>query len=85
MEKSNLFRNMAEKWPSSIVSRTEIQNFTGGIMSEKYIANLDSSGKGPAGRVRMGRKIAYPVDLLCDWLEGRSEAVKPQGKQDEPD
>jgi hypothetical protein len=78
MEKLNLFRSMADKWPSSIVSRTEIQNFTGGVMSEKYIANLDSAGKGPAGRVRMGRKIAYPVDLLCDWLEGRSSAVKPR-------
>jgi hypothetical protein len=71
----NLFQNMAERWPSSMVARTEIENFTGGIISEKYIANLDSAGKGPAGRVRCGRKIAYPVNELVSWLESRSELV----------
>jgi hypothetical protein len=73
-----IFQEMADRWKSPIVARTKIEAFTGGVMSEKYIANLDSAGKGPAGRVRMGRKIAYPVDLLCDWLEGRSSAVKPR-------
>ena len=71
----NLFQNMAERWPSSMIARTEIENFTGGIISEKYIANLDSAGKGPAGRVRCGRKIAYAVSELGSWLERRSELV----------
>jgi hypothetical protein len=75
MEKLSPFRSLAERWPSSMVARTEIENFTGGIISEKYIANLDSAGKGPAGRVRCGRKIAYPVSELVSWLESRSELV----------
>ena len=63
------------KWPSPFVARTEISAFTGGIISEKYLANLDSAGKGPAGRVRIGRKIAYPVSELIIWLEGRENSI----------
>ncbi len=47
MEQKSLFRNMAEHWQSSIGARTEIERFTGGLISEKYMANLDSQGKGP--------------------------------------
>jgi hypothetical protein len=67
--------SLAEKWPSSMVSRTEIERFTGGIVSEKYIANLDSAGKGPEGRIRIGRKIAYSVDSVIRWLESRSTVI----------
>ncbi|MGA3085434.1 MAG: hypothetical protein ABSE95_11650 [Thermodesulfobacteriota bacterium] len=67
--------SMAAKWPSSFVSRQEVGHFTGGIISEKYLANLDSRGLGPKGRIRVGRKIAYPVTELVAWLEGRSESV----------
>ena len=44
-------RNMADRWPSSLVARTEIERFSGGIMSERYLANLDAQGKGPEGRI----------------------------------
>lgn len=80
MKESN-FMSMAEKWPSSMVSRSEIKKFTGGIMSEKYIANLDSAGLGPAGRVRVGRKVAYPVAELIAWLEARSSAIPSRGSE----
>lgn len=68
-------QELASKWPSNFVARTEIKNFTGGIISERYIANLDCQNKGPAGRIRIGRKIAYPVNELILWLESRSSAV----------
>jgi hypothetical protein len=59
-------------WKSTIVARTEITVFTGGLISEKYIANLDSQGGGPPGRFKIGGKVAYPVDQLILWLENRS-------------
>lgn len=65
-------KQLKDKWPSSIVSRTEIRRFTGGLISEKYIANLDSKNAGPPGRFKCGRKIGYPVDALIKWLESRS-------------
>lgn len=76
-----LLADLAEKWPSSFVSRGEIKNFTGGIISDRYIANFDSSGLGPAGRIRCGRKIVYPVKELIRWLEARSEVIPERGER----
>lgn len=72
MQSQNPFRAMADRWPSSLVARTEIKKFTGGILSEKYLANLDSLGRGPEGRIRCGRKVCYQVDQFVQWLEARS-------------
>jgi len=72
---NTIFREMVDKWKAPVVARTEIEVFTGGAMKEKYIANLDSAGLGPAGRFRFGRKIVYPVKELVAWLESRSEEV----------
>lgn len=69
------FNELAERWPSPIVARTEIEDFTGGAIKEKYISNLDSAGLGPAGRFRLGRKVVYPVAELVAWLESRSEVI----------
>ena len=66
------FSSLAEHWPSTFVARNEVRAFTGGIIDPKYLANLDSQGRGPAGRIRCGGKIAYPVDELVTWLEERS-------------
>ena len=71
-----IFKEWAEKWKAPVVARTEIEVFTGGAMKEKYLANLDSAGLGPAGRFRLGRKVCYETDLLVAWLESRSTAIK---------
>ena len=71
---------MADKWPSPIVARTEAEKFTGGLISEKYLANLDCVNKGPAGRIRIGRKIVYPVQEFIKWLAARSEVIPERGK-----
>ena len=65
--------HLAEKWPSSIVARDQIREFTGGALGPGRIANLDSEGKGPPGRMKIGRKIAYPVNELVEWLENRTQ------------
>ena len=69
---NDIFNKMANKWPSEIVARTEIEKFTGGLITPKSIANLDSLGKGVAGRMNIGRKVAYPVDTLVNWLRDRA-------------
>lgn len=68
----DIFDQMAEKWPSAVVARTEISRFTGGMMSAKYQSNLDSLGQGPKGRLTVGRKVGYPVDSLVEWLRDRA-------------
>jgi len=62
---------LAEKWPSAIVSRDKVEDFSGGAIKAKYLANLDSQGEGPKGRFRVGRKIVYPVRNFVKWLEDR--------------
>ncbi len=66
-----IFQEMAEKWPSVLVARMEIKVFTGGLLDEKTMANYDCQGKGPANRFACGRKVAYPVKDLIEWLENR--------------
>lgn len=68
-------KSLAEHWPSPFVAREEIERFTGGIITTKYIANLDSLGKGPIGRFRCGRKVVYPVSALVEFLESRSTSL----------
>jgi hypothetical protein len=64
-------KKAANTWPSSFVSRKEIRAFTGGIISQGTIANLDCKGEGPSGAFKIGRHVAYPVDSLIDWLVSR--------------
>lgn len=68
--------HLAKGWPSTIVARSEVDRFSGGVISVKYLANLDSAGKGPPGRIRVGRKVAYPVTGLISWLEERAEIIE---------
>lgn len=66
------FRLLKEAWPSALVARDQVERFSGGIITSKYIRNLDSRGMGPAERIRTGRKISYNVDILISWLKDRS-------------
>ena len=70
------FSSLAKKWPSSYVARQEVEKFTGGMISIKYLANLDCQGLGPKGRVKVGRKIAYSVQSIVEWLENRSKVFE---------
>ena len=76
-----IFQQMLDKWPAQIVARTEVPTFTGGMMTEKYQANLDSAGLGPPGRIRCGRKIIYNVRSYVEWLAGRSEFVTDRHRE----
>lgn len=69
------FSSLAENWPSPFISREEVQKFTGGIVNRRTLANLDSLGMGPEGRIRVGRKVAYPVAQFIEWLERRAEVI----------
>lgn len=62
-------RRLKEKWPSAWVAREKVPDFTGGAVSSGRLANLDSIGEGPPGRMKVGRKVVYPVDEFLAWLE----------------
>lgn len=64
--------HMADRWPSSVVARQEVSAFTGGVINEKTLANIDSNGEGPPS-MKIGRKRVYEVLPFISWLEGRME------------
>ncbi len=64
----DIFAQMAARWPSAVVARAEIKNFTGGGISPKTVANADSNGTGPSRRFFIGRRVCYLVKDLMDWL-----------------
>jgi hypothetical protein len=32
--------HLAKNWPSTIIARSEVKPFTGGLVTQRYIANL---------------------------------------------
>jgi phage terminase Nu1 subunit (DNA packaging protein) len=68
------FSSLARKWPSSFVSREKVAEFTGGIINPRTLANLDSAGHG-IKRFRIGRKVVYRVEDVCEWLAERARDV----------
>ncbi len=70
--REDLIRLAGKNWPAPFVARSAMAKFTGGAYSPKTMSNLDSLGKGPSGRFRLGLQVVYPVNELCDWLIERS-------------
>ena len=67
---------LRDRWPSSVVVREKVGDFSGNILNPGTIANWDAEGRGPKGRFRInGKRIAYPVDSLIEFLEEHSELV----------
>jgi hypothetical protein len=71
----DVFDTMADNWPSDIVARCKIAEFTGGMLSPKSMANYDSLGEGPGGRIKIGRKTGYAKYPLVEWLKKRAKLV----------
>jgi len=69
------FQELAQRWSSPLVARNQEQldRFSGGILNARSLANADSLGIGPKERIKIGRKVAYPVDALIEWLEQKQE------------
>jgi len=75
---------LKESWPSPYVSRDKVSEFSGGILNPRTLANLDALGIGPKGRIRVnGKKVAYSVDALVEWLEERSNIVEEKERNND--
>lgn len=72
MDMSFFFKNHE----SPLISRQTIQEKSDNTLTVRRMANLDSSGKGPASRIRIGRKIVYRTSVFREWLESRSQEIE---------
>ena len=73
-----IFENLSRTAPE-IFTRKKFHELTGGLMSEKTLANLDSLSEGIQPRLRIGGKIAYPKEAAISWLKNRCK-IDQQGK-----
>jgi len=73
---NDVFSEMAARWPSSVVARAEVKQFTGGGISPKTLANADSEGSGPTGRFFIGRRVCYPAVSLVEWLRKNTKGAE---------
>lgn len=66
-------RELREQWrglPAWLFRNDRrVQELTG--LTPKAMANLDSKGEGPSERIRIGRQVAYSVDVLLSWVFDR--------------
>lgn len=74
-EQFKIIDQMAADWPSPIVARKKVEEFSGGAISGKTLANLDSQGKGPDGSFILCNQTVYPVSSLVKFMKDRA-AVK---------
>ena len=63
---------MGRRWPSNVVARPAIEKFTGEIYKKKYLANEDSSKRGPDKKFLIGGVVVYPVTAVVEWLKSRA-------------
>ena len=68
-----IFENLSKTAPE-ILTRQKIYELTGGLISAKTLANLDSEGNGILPRLRIGGKVAYPKAAVVNFLKKRCEA-----------
>lgn len=62
---------LAQRWPSTLVARDKIAEFSGGVLTPGTMKNLDSLGMGPP-RIYVRRKVVYPIRGLIAWMLDRA-------------
>ena len=78
MGKSMDIESLKKSWKAPFVLRDQriLDQFSGGLLNARTLANHDSKGTGPKGRFRVGNRIAYPIAALIEWLEERTRDAK---------
>lgn len=67
---------LAERWQGPLVLRVQdvLDEFSGkDVLNARTLANEDSLGTGPKVKLNFGRKVAYPVESLIEWMKIKLE------------
>lgn len=65
----SLFEDMLPSLPHRL-TRKDIKKYFGSLISPKYLANLDSAGKGPRMKI-ICNKASYKTTDFVEWLQSR--------------
>ncbi|MBU1610426.1 MAG: hypothetical protein KKC99_01140 [Proteobacteria bacterium] len=66
--RDQFIKEFMAKWPAPYVPRNKFAEFSGGLRQPGTLANADCLGRGPAGRIKIGKSTAYPVREAAGWL-----------------
>lgn len=71
-----------EKGLPPVFTRDEVERLTGGMLRKRHMANLDSAGEGPGGKVRLGKRtVGYEKGAFLCWLRARLTLIQgPDGR-----
>ena len=67
-----ILENLAHTLPE-IATRKVIHEKTGGLFTEKTMANWDCFGEGIQPRLRIGGRVAYPKEAVIAFLKRRCQ------------
>ena len=65
------FTQIIKNNPSGYILRTNLSEKTGGLLHGRTMANLDSQKIGIPGKISIGRKVAYPVQSVVEYLQSK--------------
>ncbi|NCC26472.1 MAG: hypothetical protein EOM25_14930 [Deltaproteobacteria bacterium] len=66
-----IFNALVNAWPAPLVSRSQVEKFSGGSIRARTLNNLDCRGLGPDGKILVGGRVAYERDNLAEWIAKR--------------
>jgi hypothetical protein len=70
---NGVYREMVQNWQKPIVKRSEIKDFSFGLLnSPGYLANLDSKNLGPR-KESFGNTVFYNKNDLAKWMQERNQ------------
>ena len=67
---------LSESWPSILVARSEIGEFTRGLYKARSFNTFDGTKTGIKRRIRINTKIAYLKSDVIDWLKNKTRVKK---------
>jgi len=71
MQEPDIFTEMECAWGLPIIPRQKVGEASSFTISPKSLANLDSLGHGPPGKLTVNGKICYPSRSFFAWLRQR--------------
>ncbi len=77
----DIIQRIKEKCKSPFIARDRLAEVTGGVINPRTMRNRDCQGTGIRGRFKIGRKVAYPVEEVINWLIENSTEI--QGDQND--
>jgi phage terminase Nu1 subunit (DNA packaging protein) len=71
-----MFEKLKDHSKTEYVFRSQLQKLTGGIITGNTMSKYDSQGTGIKNRKIIGKRTAYHIDDVIQWLEENTIQIK---------